>query len=83
MPKPRFQIDTTRPEPIEEPRSRGDERRAVRVREEALERLAEELVELKQRLAKLEAKRAEQAPKKNPRATRGKQRKAAAARRAR
>jgi ribosome-associated protein len=46
--KPRFQIDTTQPDaPEEDTRSRADERRAARVREEALERMAEELVNLK------------------------------------
>lgn len=49
--KPRFQIDTTRPDtPDEDYTSRADERRAARVREEALERLAGELVELKESL---------------------------------
>ena len=48
MPKPRFQIDTTQPDaPEEDGTSRADERRAVRVREEVLERMAGELVELK------------------------------------
>jgi ribosome-associated protein len=47
--KPRFQIDTTQPDaPEDDSPSRADERRAARVREEVLERLAGELVDLKE-----------------------------------